>query len=49
MWSYGKARGIGTEVISRSLKKDAFGQSDIVSIESDCKTVIEGDLALGPS
>jgi hypothetical protein len=49
VWSYGKARGIGTEVISRSLKKEAFGPSDIISIESDCKTLIGGDLALGPS
>jgi hypothetical protein len=37
VWSYGNAKGMGTELISRSVKKDAFGSADIVSIELACK------------
>jgi hypothetical protein len=49
VWSYGEARGLGKEVISRSGEKDAIGQSDTGTTEADCKTPVEGDLALGPS
>jgi hypothetical protein len=49
VWSYGGARGLGTEVISRSGNKDAPGQSDGVTVEPDCKALTEGDVALSPS
>jgi hypothetical protein len=49
VWSYGEAKGFGTEAISRGIKKDAFGSADIGSIESACKDLVERSLVVDAS
>ena len=39
VWSFGNANGLGTELISQNLNKDAFGESNMNAIESRCAEV----------
>lgn len=48
LWSYGEAKGIGTEVISRGIRKEAFGTADMASIEVECNDLVDGSLAMAP-